>query len=141
MTLEKVQYTAKAHTTDDRDKGAFRNDWRRSLATSVAVAAFGLVLLAAHSYAQTVQAADARAFVNSPHPAKQSAAAEDVSIRPFHINVPEEELVDLHRRLAAIRWPDRETVTDRSQGVQLATMRNSCATGRPTTTGGRRKRS
>ncbi len=48
------------------------------------------------------------------------AAAEDGSIRPFHINIPEEQLVDLRRRVLATRWPERETVTDRSQGVQLA---------------------
>jgi pimeloyl-ACP methyl ester carboxylesterase len=43
-------------------------------------------------------------------------------VRPFHIDVPEEDLVDLRRRIAATRWPSRELVTDRSQGVQLATM-------------------
>jgi pimeloyl-ACP methyl ester carboxylesterase len=48
--------------------------------------------------------------------------AEDGSIRHFRVNVPEEALVDLHRRLAATRWPDRETVTDNSQGVQLETL-------------------
>jgi pimeloyl-ACP methyl ester carboxylesterase len=48
------------------------------------------------------------------------AAAEDASIRPFHINIPEQQLVDLRRRVLATRWPERETVTDRSQGVQLA---------------------
>jgi pimeloyl-ACP methyl ester carboxylesterase len=48
---------------------------------------------------------------------EQVAAAE--SIRPFYINVPEETLVDLRRRIAATRWPDRETVDDQSQGVQL----------------------
>ena len=55
-------------------------------------------------------------------PANVSAATEDTTIRPFRINVPEEELVDLRRRVAATRWPDRETVTDDSQGVPLATM-------------------
>ena len=40
-------------------------------------------------------------------------------IRPFHVNVPEEQLSDLRQRLAATRWPDKETVADRSQGVQL----------------------
>jgi pimeloyl-ACP methyl ester carboxylesterase len=49
---------------------------------------------------------------------------EDESIRPFHINVQEETLVDLHRRLVATRWPDQETVTDQSQGVPLATMKD-----------------
>jgi pimeloyl-ACP methyl ester carboxylesterase len=44
------------------------------------------------------------------------------AIRPFHVDVPEEALTDLRRRLAATRWPSRELVTDRSQGVQLTTM-------------------
>ncbi|MBM7804573.1 pimeloyl-ACP methyl ester carboxylesterase [Geodermatophilus bullaregiensis] len=45
------------------------------------------------------------------------------AIRPFHLQVPEEDLDELRRRLAATRWPSRELVPDRSQGVQLATMR------------------
>jgi Epoxide hydrolase N terminus len=44
------------------------------------------------------------------------------AIRPFHINVPEEKLTELRRRINATNWPDRETVTDQSQGVQLATI-------------------
>src|SRR3984893_4122549 len=48
------------------------------------------------------------------------AAAGDGSIRPLHLNIPQEQLVDLRRRVLATRWPERETVTDRSQGVQLA---------------------
>ena len=43
-------------------------------------------------------------------------------IRAFRVEVPEEELADLRRRIAATRWPERETVADESQGVQLATM-------------------
>ena len=43
-------------------------------------------------------------------------------IRPFHVDVPEEELADLRRRIAATRWPSKELVEDRSQGVQLATL-------------------
>ena len=43
-------------------------------------------------------------------------------IRPFHVNVPEAELTELRRRINATRWPERETVTDQSQGVQLATI-------------------
>ena len=57
-------------------------------------------------------------------PARPAAAAEGDAIRPFHIDVPEEDLIDLRRRIAATRWPERETVTDQSQGVQLATMQN-----------------
>ncbi|WP_019587733.1 epoxide hydrolase family protein [Deinococcus apachensis] len=40
-------------------------------------------------------------------------------VRPFRVNVPEEDLVDLRRRIEATRWPDRETVPDRSQGAKL----------------------
>jgi hypothetical protein len=43
-------------------------------------------------------------------------------IRPFRIDVPEEDLDDLRRRIAATRWPSKELVADRSQGVQLATL-------------------
>ena len=50
------------------------------------------------------------------------AAAADNAIRPFRINVPEAELVELRRRIAATRWPDKETVADRSQGIQLAKL-------------------
>ena len=41
-------------------------------------------------------------------------------IRPFNVDVPEEELADLRRRIAATRWPEKETVSDHSQGVPLA---------------------
>ena len=43
-------------------------------------------------------------------------------IRPFHVEIPEEAIADLRRRLAATRWPTMELVADRSQGVQLATI-------------------
>ena len=55
-------------------------------------------------------------------PAYPASAADGDAIRPFHISFPEEALVDLRRRIAATRWPERETVTDPSQGVQLATV-------------------
>jgi hypothetical protein len=48
------------------------------------------------------------------------AAVDGKTIRPFHINVPETEVADLRRRIAATRWPQRESVPDQSQGVQLA---------------------
>jgi len=47
---------------------------------------------------------------------------EESAVRPFRIDVPEEELVDLRRRIAAPRWPSKELVEDPSQGVQLATL-------------------
>jgi pimeloyl-ACP methyl ester carboxylesterase len=49
------------------------------------------------------------------------AATDDTAIRPFRIDVPQEALADLRRRIVATRWPEKETVADQSQGVQLAT--------------------
>jgi len=46
----------------------------------------------------------------------------DTSVRPYRVEVPQEALDDLRRRIEATRWPERETVGDESQGVQLATM-------------------
>jgi pimeloyl-ACP methyl ester carboxylesterase len=51
-----------------------------------------------------------------------SQAGDATAIRPFHVSFAETELADLRRRINATRWPERETVTDQSQGVQLATM-------------------
>jgi len=46
--------------------------------------------------------------------------SREVDVRPFHVEVPEADVADLRRRVLATRWPDRETVTDQSQGVPLA---------------------
>ena len=61
----------------------------------------------------SAQAVDSSATPNPTDPA---------AIRPFHISIPEAALTDLRRRLVATQWPDKEIVTDESQGVQLATM-------------------
>ena len=53
--------------------------------------------------------------------ARQTGGAE-TDPRPFRVHVPEAELIDLRRRINATKWPEREQVTDASQGVQLATM-------------------
>ena len=47
---------------------------------------------------------------------------DENAIRPFHVNIPESDLTELRRRINATKWPERETVTDQSQGVQLATI-------------------
>src|SRR5262245_26113338 len=57
-----------------------------------------------------------------PQPAEGAAAVEDATIRPFQVSVPEEDLVELRRRVQATRWPSKELVADASQGVQLATL-------------------
>jgi pimeloyl-ACP methyl ester carboxylesterase len=76
---------------------------------SIAVAnALGLLLLAASSPAQT---------------STKDGTPEDIAIRPFRVGIPDAALVEMKRRIAATRWPDKETVADESQGVKLATMR------------------
>ena len=52
----------------------------------------------------------------------QQTGSDKTPIRPFQVDVPESELTELRRRINATRWPERETVTDQSQGVQLATI-------------------
>ena len=56
---------------------------------------------------------------HTPVTTETSGAA---AIRPFEVDIPEEALEDLRRRIAATRWPSKELVADRSQGVQLATI-------------------
>jgi pimeloyl-ACP methyl ester carboxylesterase len=92
----------------------------------------GLVLLAAPCYAQAGQVA----LVGADHPTRKEISMTAVTsradavrdtvpdgIRPFKVHIPEEALVDLRQRIAATRWPEKETVADESQGVPLATMR------------------
>jgi pimeloyl-ACP methyl ester carboxylesterase len=55
--------------------------------------------------------------------ARSAVAAETGAIHPFQVSFPEAALADLRRRVNATRWPERETVADATQGVQLATMR------------------
>jgi len=74
-------------------------DRRKVLAASAAVAASRLIPTQAHA-----------------------AATSSDAIRPFKVDVPEAELAELRRRVNATRWPERETVTDDSQGVPLATI-------------------
>src|SRR6478672_9888891 len=61
-----------------------------------------------------------------PKPAAR-ARGENPDIRPFHVTFPDADLAELRRRVRATRWPDRETVADASQGVQLATMQKLAA--------------
>jgi pimeloyl-ACP methyl ester carboxylesterase len=56
-------------------------------------------------------------------PAGLAKAAEGDAIRPFRVNIPQEQLVDLRRRIMTTRWPDQETVSDQSQGIQLGKLK------------------
>jgi len=59
---------------------------------------------------------------STPAAGADQATAENGAIRPYDVDIPEEDLDDLRRRIAATRWPSKELVDDRSQGVQLATL-------------------
>jgi pimeloyl-ACP methyl ester carboxylesterase len=76
---------------------------RRLVAASAAALSVSLFLVAASSYAQ-------------------STTTGDTSIRTFKVQVPQAALDDLRRRINATRWPDKETVDDRSQGAQVAKL-------------------
>jgi hypothetical protein len=89
-------------------------------------------------YAQHHQEGDHRD--RDTYQARARSAQNAQAIRPFRVDVPPADLDDLRRRIAATRWPDRETVPDRSQGAQLAELQSSCGTGARTTTGGRPRR-
>ena len=87
--------------------------WRHCLASSVSMGALGLALIASSGGAWAAgPAADASVA--------SSASTSPESIRPYRIHVDEAQLTDLKKRIAATRWPDKETVNDVSQGVQLA---------------------
>ncbi len=55
---------------------------------------------------------------------QQTGNSHKTAVHPFHVDVPEAELTELRRRISATRWPERETVTDESQGVKLAMMQD-----------------
>ena len=54
----------------------------------------------------------------------RQAATDTNAVRPFHVSIPEAELVEMRKRIKATRWPERETVTDESQGVKLSMMQD-----------------
>jgi pimeloyl-ACP methyl ester carboxylesterase len=80
---------------------------KRTLAATIITGA--LILFAAPGFAHAISAPE---FQDSG------------KIRPFYINVPEAALTDLRQRVLATRWPDKETVTDRTQGVKLEQIQN-----------------
>ena len=73
------------------------------------------------SHGREALAASAATAASSRVSRQARVATKSDAIREFHVNVPESELAELRRRINATRWPDRETVSDATQGVQLAT--------------------
>jgi pimeloyl-ACP methyl ester carboxylesterase len=95
----------------------------RNTLISIVTFALGLGLIAS-SHAQSYRSkADQEATQNVAANERNGSRVDRDAIRSFRVNIPKEALVDLRRRITATRWPDRETVTDRSQGVQLEKLR------------------
>jgi hypothetical protein len=97
--------------SNDRDSSVIVADSERLSCRFVAALSVSLFVFASPNYAQAMMTSDTDAAVVAAAPGTRQAA-EDRSIRPFTVHVPEAALNDLRRRIAATRWPDRETVTD-----------------------------
>jgi pimeloyl-ACP methyl ester carboxylesterase len=94
----------------------------RHLSLIEVIALAGLACDVACSKGPTAQAdPPASAAAGSPPPATPRRG-DDVTIRPFHVHFSDDAIADLQRRLDRTRWPDRETVTDATQGIRLTQM-------------------
>ena len=90
----------------------------------ITASTFSLFLLASPSEAQIMTAPTPETVSSTTVPATKSrTSADTAAIRPFTVKIPEAQIADLKRRLAATRLPTKEIVKDRSQGVQLATIK------------------
>lgn len=103
---EFMKMTKPSEKTETSEEGG--NSRRRFLAN--AAVAVGAVQFGITGFAEAQ---------SGTGPVTVAAGGSDI-IRAFRINIPDAALDDLHRRVAATRWPDKETVSDRTQGAQLA---------------------
>jgi pimeloyl-ACP methyl ester carboxylesterase len=100
-----------------------RSSTRRTVLTHFA-AAGALGLLPARRVAAAAATTDGAQTGNPPNRGESAmSVSENKAIRPFHFEASQDALVDLRRRIAMTRWPEKETVADQSQGVQLVTMK------------------
>jgi len=104
-----------ANSSDNIDRG--RRRFLGSAAMTVASAHLG-IFKSANAEPKTPEGENPMATSVAPH---EGTSNSKDSIRPFKIQVPEAELTELRRRIKNTEWPERETVTDATQGVQLAT--------------------
>jgi pimeloyl-ACP methyl ester carboxylesterase len=103
-----AEITMNGPTSDRRGFG------KVAISITAFVLSLGLLLSSGHADSNVTQVAGTQ---------KGGASSDGKdAIRPFRVNVPEEQIVDLRRRIAATRWPDKETVNDESQGIQLAEL-------------------
>lgn len=99
----------------------------RNLAVAIIACALGLGSLIApvvQAQNEKIETNQKKANMTQTTAERQSAgqSTDKEAIRPFRVNIPEAKLVELRRRIAATQWPEKETVTDLSQGLPLATM-------------------
>jgi pimeloyl-ACP methyl ester carboxylesterase len=97
----------------DRPTALFRSNASRGITMAI-----GLFLLVSAGYLQPAYSADGASI------SAMTNTNTDDSIRPFHVHVSQTQLEDLRRRIAETRWPDKETVKDDSQGIQLARVQD-----------------
>jgi pimeloyl-ACP methyl ester carboxylesterase len=98
----------------------------RSSVLLLMISVIGLGTVATVEYGQNtrisnIQREEEMTLTSATKPKSETAAKDEV--RPFHVNISDEVLADLRRRIVATKWPDRETVADATQGVNLATMK------------------
>jgi pimeloyl-ACP methyl ester carboxylesterase len=108
MTVENPSRTAQSRTSGLLD-------------AAVAAFALSLSVFSAPNYGQSMALSEVESSVVA-QASTRTTGAEDQSIRLFKVQVPQAALDDLRKRIAATRWPDKETVDDRSQGAQLAKL-------------------
>src|SRR4051812_8830285 len=91
--------------------------------TLISASAVCMILMAMPDRAQIVapEKKETKMTQSDTNPGAAMQPVNQTEIRPFHVNIPEEALTDLRRRIGATKWPERELVPDASQGVQLAT--------------------
>jgi pimeloyl-ACP methyl ester carboxylesterase len=82
----------------------------------------GLKLSATSIMASLLPVSALAAAQSQSSPQKENTVTDKAAIRPFQVSFPDADLVELRRRVAATRWPERETVADETQGVRLATV-------------------
>jgi pimeloyl-ACP methyl ester carboxylesterase len=101
---------------DDRHTAVVRIDRADGPLSRLPFVAFALMIFLTSAAITLAQKAD-------PNVGKARPAVTD-AIRPFHANIPDAAIADLRKRIAATRWPDKETVADLSQGAPLARLQN-----------------
>ena len=117
MTREQEQHKANG----ERLFGAQSS--RAVRASTAATLAVGLLVFSSLNHGQTTGRSETGTVVAAQASSARTAAAADRSIRPFKARIPQAQIDELRRRIAATRFPERETVADFSQGVQLEKLR------------------